>query len=138
MALVTTGIVSSLAAFSGAVLFQHYVQRTPEADVPIAVVDMVQIGAEVTKLAAKGTDSQYLLEASGKRLGALNDAGYLVIDARSVIYAPPRFKVPVSALVPGASDTPNPFSGYVPPTPIREGADDAPSSNATFDFLKGH
>lgn len=129
-ALVTTGIVSALVAFSASVLFQHYFQKLPEVTMPIAVVDMVQIGAEITKAAATGGDTQTSLAASGERIAQLKAAGYIVLDARNVITAPDQYIVPTTAFVPNASNTPNPFAGYAPgaqTTLPKEASDNKPS-----------
>ena len=129
-ALVTTGIVSALVAFAGSVLFQHYFQKPPEVTMPIAVVDMVQIGAEITKAAAAGGDTQAAFASSGERIAQLKAAGYIVLDARNVITAPDQYIVPTTAFVPNASNTPNPFAGYAPGAQItlpKEASDNKPS-----------
>ena len=132
-ALVTTGIVSALVAFAGSVLFQHYFQKAPEVTMPIAVVDMVQIGAEITKAAAAGGDTQAAFASSGERIAQLKAAGYIVLDARNVITAPDQYVVPTTVFVPNAGNTPNPFAGYAPAPQITLPKDNA-ASTPSFQF----
>ena len=53
-ALVTTGLVSAIAAFSATLLYFHYFPPVVEKPAPIAVVDMVKLGMSVTQMSKEG------------------------------------------------------------------------------------
>ena len=54
-ALVTTGIVSAVAAFSASLLYFHYFPQVEKTPAPIAVVDMVKLGLAVTQMSTTVT-----------------------------------------------------------------------------------
>lgn len=132
-ALVTTGIACTLLSFSASLLFFHFFPQTqivqqPAPQIvqqpaqpaqpikmPFVVLDMVQMGAEITRIANSGGDPQGAFDAVGKYVADLAEQGYIVFDARNIIHAPESFKIKPSKILPGASDKPVVGSGYVPP-----------------------
>ena len=66
-ALVTTGLVSAIAAFSATLLYFHYFPPVVEKPAPIAVVDMVKLGMAVTKMSGEGDASAFM--NTGRAIG---------------------------------------------------------------------
>ena len=93
-ALVTTGLVSAIAAFSATLLYFHYFPPVVEKPAPIAVVAM------------------------------LKEYGYIVLDSRMVITAPDVYMKKPSDLIEGAPDMDNTQGGYVPPNLMNGVKDD--------------
>lgn len=112
-ALVTTGLVSSIAAFSASLLYFHYFPQVQDRPAPIAVVDMVKLGVAVTKMSGDGDTSAFM--NTGRAIAMLKEYGYIVLDSRMVIAAPDAYVKNPSDLVPGAPDDVGLASGYNPP-----------------------
>lgn len=66
-ALVTTGLVSAIAAFSATLLYFHYFPPVVEKPAPIAVVDMVKLGMSVTQMSKEGDASAFMNTATPSR-----------------------------------------------------------------------
>lgn len=113
-ALITTGIVSAVIAFSGALLYFHYFPQVKELPAPVVVLDMVKLGASIAKMSEDGSDSKPALTNAGEGIAQLKAAGYIILDARYVISAPDQYVVEPSDLIPGAPDL-DFGSGYVRP-----------------------
>ena len=118
-ALITTGIVSAVAAFSASILFLHYFPQCKPVSHPVAIVDVVKMGMEATKSAISGGNAEEMMTNAGLRIQELRRRGYIVLDARYVIAAPEDFVVKPSELIPGADDSSSAITGYVPPNITR-------------------
>ncbi|MDO4937292.1 MAG: hypothetical protein Q4E62_05180 [Sutterellaceae bacterium] len=112
-ALVTTGVVSGIAAFSASLLYFHYFPQVQDRPAPIAVVDMVKLGLAVTKVSGQGDTGAFV--NAGRAIAMLKEYGYIVLDSRMVIAAPDEYVKNPSDLVPGAPDEVELTGGYVPP-----------------------
>lgn len=113
-ALITTGIVSAVAAFSASLLYFHYFPPVPpEKPVPVAVVDMVKLGLSVAQMNKDGDTSAFM--NTGRAIAELTDMGYIVLDSRMVISAPPEYIREPSQLVAGAPDAVGLEGGYQAP-----------------------
>ena len=113
-ALVTTGLVSAIAAFSATLLYFHYFPPVVEKPAPIAVVDMVKLG---TKMSGEGDASAFM--NTGRAIAMLKEYGYIVLDSRMVITAPDVYMKKPSDLIEGAPDLDNTPSGYTPPNLLK-------------------
>jgi len=116
-ALVTTGLVSAIAAFSATLLYFHYFPPVVEKPAPIAVVDMA-----VTKMSGEGDASAFM--NTGRAIAMLKEYGYIVLDSRMVITAPDVYMKKPSDLIEGAPDMDNTPGGYVPPNLMNGVKDD--------------
>lgn len=112
---VTMGVASAVIAFSASLLTLHFFPQTPPVEHPVAVVDMVKIATAVTKMAINGEAGDEALVHVGERLNQLRDAGYIILDARSVIATPDMYILKPSELIPGVSDEGVTGAGYMPP-----------------------
>lgn len=121
-ALVTTGLVSAIAAFSATLLYFHYFPPVVEKPAPIAVVDMVKLGMAVTKMSGEGDASAFM--NTGRAIAMLKEYGYIVLDSRMVITAPDVYMKKPSDLIEGAPDMDNTPGGYVPPNLMNGVKDD--------------
>lgn len=118
-ALVTTGIVSAVAAFSASLLYFHYFPQVEKTPAPIAVVDMVKLGLAVTQMSTNGDSSAFM--NTGRAIAMLKDYGYIVLDSRMVIAAPEEYVKTPQQLIPGAPDMTDAPGGYVPPDIVGAG-----------------
>lgn len=112
-ALVTTGIVSAIAAFSASLLYFHYFPQVKKEPAPIAVVDMVKLGMAVTQMSQEGDASAFM--NTGHAIAMLKEYGYIVLDSRMVITAPDVYWKKPSDLIEGAPNMDNGPGGYTPP-----------------------
>lgn len=112
-ALVTTGVVSAIAAFSASLLYFHYFPQVKKEPAPVAVVDMVKLGLAVTQMSNQGDASAFM--NTGHAIAMLKEHGYIVLDSRMVIAAPDVYMKKPSDLIAGAPDLDNAPGGYVPP-----------------------
>ena len=112
-ALVTTGIVSAIAAFSASLIYFHYFPQVKKEPAPIAVVDMVKLGLAVTKMSQEGDENAFL--NTGHAIAMLKEHGYIVLDSRMVIAAPDVYMKSPADLIDGAPRMDGVPGGYVPP-----------------------
>ena len=112
---VTMGVASAVIAFSASLLTLHFFPQMPPVEHPVAVVDMVKIATAVTKMTLNGEAGDEALVHVGERLIQLRDAGYIILDARSVIATPDMYILKPSELIPGVSDEGVTGAGYMPP-----------------------
>lgn len=103
-ALVTTAAVTAMLSIAGSALITKHIVDTRQVDHPLAVVNMVQMASEITRLAAKGRDAEEMLEGLGNGINRLREVGYVVLDARNILSAPERYYVRPSQIIRGASD----------------------------------
>ncbi|WP_443743199.1 hypothetical protein [Sutterella sp.] len=115
-ALITTGFVSAVAAFSASLLYFHYFPQVKETPAPIAVVDMVKLGMAVTKMSADGDQAAFL--NAGRAVAMLKEYGYIVLDSRMVIAAPDHYVRTPAQIIEGAPDMEDGPGGYTPPQVI--------------------
>lgn len=118
-ALLTTGIVSAITAFSASLLYFHYFPQTEKTPAPIAVVDMVKLGLAVTEMSTKGDTAAFV--NTGHAIAMLKELGYIVLDSRMVIAAPDQYVKQPNELLVGAPDMRDAPGGYVPPDIIGAG-----------------
>lgn len=116
-ALVTTGLVSAIAAFSATLLYFHYFPPVVEKPAPIAVVDMVKLGMSVTQMSKEGDASAFM--NTGHAIAMLKEYGYIVLDSRMVIAAPDVYMKKPSDLIVGAPNMDDVPSGYTPPNLLK-------------------
>ena len=121
--LITTGVVSAIAAFSATLLYFHFFPPVKEKPLPIAVVDMVKLGTAVTQMSAQGDAAAFV--NTGHAIAMLTEAGYIVLDSRMVIASPEEYVKKPSDLLPGAPDNTFLSGGYVPPILTSEGGNGA-------------
>lgn len=126
-ALVTTGIVSAIAAFSASLLYFHYFPQVKKEPAPIAIVDMVKLGMSVTKMSKEGDASAFM--NTGHAIAMLKEYGYIVLDSRMVITAPDVYWKKPSDLIVGAPDMDNGPGGYTPPNLMQGVNDDGNSQH---------
>lgn len=112
-ALVTTGVVSAITAFSASLLYFHYFPQVQERPAPIAVVDIVKMGMAVTKLTQEGQNNAFSELAFA--LKELQNQGYIVLDSRMVLGAPDEYLRKPSDLMLGAPNYDQAPSGYATP-----------------------
>lgn len=110
---VTTGVIASMMGFSATLLYLHFFPQVQTLPAPIAVVDMVRLGASVTAMHAQGDAKAFM--NTGHAIAMLREQGYIVLDSRMVIAAPDVYVKKPSELVAGAPDETTITDGYVPP-----------------------
>lgn len=114
-ALVVTGLISAVAAFACAAIFSCLTAPKPVAEHKIAVVDIVKMTGEVTKLALAGGNVEELMNGVANGMRDLAQQGYVILDARYVISAPDSYIIRPSRWVEGADDN-SKIGGYSAPT----------------------
>lgn len=103
LSLAATAVVAACMGFCSTVMYYKYFPPTPPKEpLPIAIVDMVQLGSALARMSSDGDDQAFI--AMGHAIAMLKESGFIVIDGRTVLAAPDEYLKKPSELVPGAPD----------------------------------
>lgn len=104
--LLTSAFVSACLSVSATIAYLHYFPPLPSFSLPpVMAADMLQVSNAVAKMSAGDlNEAERLFRQGAEVMAQLREAGIVVIDARSVISAPPQAILQPADLIPGAPE----------------------------------